>query len=116
MCASSIGGVQAFLDLQERIEARAEAVQDEFVHNSDERQAAYTVLLHACARLSELKSWGKEDQEQQVMFSHVATVVGKWMLAGPRGTVSITNHSGQNLMLEQIPSSVRNLYEVLGRA
>lgn len=108
--------MQEFLHLRARIEARADTRQGEVVSSHEEREAAYTVLLHVCTRLSELKAQGAGCEVQQAMFAHMAALLGKWLLAGPRGAVSITDQAGAASLLRHIPGSALSFHEVVGRA
>lgn len=85
------------------------------MRSRDEREAAYSVLLHACTRLSDLKALGEGTEEQQVMFTHMSALLGKWLLAGTPGSVSVTGQ-GPNSVLRHIPSSALSFHEVVGRA
>lgn len=87
------------------------------VSSTVEREAAFSVLLHACTRLSELHATGGVgSEEQQVMYSHMADMLGKWLLAGPHGKLSITHDAGLAPVLRHMPGSSLSFHEIISRA
>lgn len=82
--------MQAYMQLKSTLEGRV--VQDrlpECVCSDDERDSALELLRTVCGRLGQISTAYRRSLDQKAMFLHMASVLGKWLLAGAPGSISV---------------------------
>lgn len=87
-----VARLQAFMHLKSTLEGRV--VQDrlpECVCSDDERAQSLELLSTVCGRIGQMNTACRSSLDEKAMYAHMASVLGKWLLAGAPGSIGLSD-------------------------